>query len=124
MEKKLKIIKRSGEEVLFNVEKIEHAISGANKEVVEDERLTNEQIIEIGKNIEKLASESLFMYTVEDIQDLVETQIMNYALLDADKVTTAFVEAGGLYPEYVNNQNIDQIEKNMNAANYKCERLR
>ena len=47
---------------------------------------------------------------------LVETQIMNYALLDADKVTTAFVEAGGLYPEYVNNQNIDQIEKNMNAA--------
>lgn len=55
---------------------------------------------------------------------LVETQIMNYALLDADKVTTAFVEAGGLYPEYVNNQNIDQIEKNMNAANYKCERLR
>ena len=124
MEKNLKIIKRSGEEVLFNVEKIEHAISGANKEVVEDERLTNEQIIEIGKNIEKLASESLFMYTVEDIQDLVETQIMNYALLDADKVTTAFVEAGGLYPEYVNNQNIDQIEKNMNAANYKCERLR
>ena len=124
MEKNLKIIKRSGEEVLFNVEKIEHAISGANKEVVEDERLTNEQIIEIGKNIEKLASESLFTYTVEDIQDLVETQIMNYALLDADKVTTAFVEAGGLYPEYVNNQNIDQIEKNMNAANYKCERLR
>ena len=88
MEKKLKIIKRSGEEVLFDVKKIEHAISGANNEVVIDERLTEEQIKEIGRNIEKLANESLFTYTVEDIQDLVETQIMKY---DAYNVAKRYI---------------------------------
>lgn len=55
---------------------------------------------------------------------LVESQILNYNLLDKEKVTTAFVEAGGIYPGYVNGQNIDNIEKDMNAASYKCERLR
>ena len=37
---------------------------------------------------------------------------------DTEKLTSAFYEAGGIYPEYEYNQNMDDIEKNMNAVGY------
>ena len=40
----MKIIKRNGAEVAFDVSKIENAIRKANEEVSEDNRLTEEQI--------------------------------------------------------------------------------
>ena len=40
----VKIIKRSGEEAVFDREKILAAITKANQEVTEDKRLTEEQI--------------------------------------------------------------------------------
>jgi len=39
----MKIIKRSGTEVEFDISKIVAAVAKANKEVVEKDRLTNEQ---------------------------------------------------------------------------------
>ena len=41
----MKIIKRNGQEAIFDEVKITNAIIGANKEVVETERLSEEEII-------------------------------------------------------------------------------
>lgn len=72
----MKIIKRNGEEVIFDPKKIEKAISQANKEVPISERLTSEKISEIARRIEaKCAAEGHEM-NVEAIQDLVEHAIM------------------------------------------------
>lgn len=53
---------------------------------------------------------------------VVETQTLNYNTLDVEKVTSAYIEAGGVYPEFKKGQDIDGIEKNMNASGYTCER--
>ena len=49
-------------------------------------------------------------------------QKFNYQKLKADEVTTAYLEAGGTYPNYKYEQHIDEIEKQMKASNYTCER--
>lgn len=51
-------------------------------------------------------------------------QILDYSSLNTEDVTTAYLEAGGTYPNYVYQQSIDDIEKQMNASNYTCERHR
>jgi len=72
----MKIIKRSGAEAVFDINKILIAVSKANAEVEEKDRLTKEQITEIGKNIEHTCAEMNRSLNVEEIQDLVENQIM------------------------------------------------
>ena len=47
----MRIIKRSGTEVAFDITKIVAAVEKANKEVVETDRLTSEQIREIAKKV-------------------------------------------------------------------------
>ena len=51
-------------------------------------------------------------------------QKLNYENLDVEKVTTAYLEAGGTYPNYRYQQDISDIEKSMKASNYTCERHR
>lgn len=53
-----------------------------------------------------------------------QKQIFTYDSIQREQAITAFVEAGGKYPEYKKDQNIDEIEKSMNAANYTCERIK
>ena len=53
---------------------------------------------------------------------VIEKQVLDYTTLDVERVTSAYVEAGGVYPEFKNEQSIDVIEKNMNASGYTCER--
>ncbi len=53
---------------------------------------------------------------------LVENQSFKFASIDLDELDAAFSEAGGTYPEFKNEQEIDSIEKNMNAAGYSCIR--
>lgn len=72
----MKIIKRNGEEVLFNVEKIENAVRKANVTVPEAERLSEEQIKKIGAEIQILCENGGHEASVEEIQDFVETKIM------------------------------------------------
>ena len=48
----MKIIKRSGTEVIFNIDKILAAVTKANQSVIDNERMSGEQIQEIGKNVE------------------------------------------------------------------------
>lgn len=49
-------------------------------------------------------------------------QKLDYEDLNEDEVTTAYLEAGGTYPNYKYGQNISEIEKEMKAGNYTCER--
>lgn len=73
----MKIIKRSGKEVLFDISKIINAITKANESVEdENERLSTGQIIKIAKNIEDEASNASRAFSVEEIQDKVEKGIV------------------------------------------------
>lgn len=76
-EKKMNIIKRSGTEVVFDINKIIIAITKANHEVVEQERLSEEQIRTIAENVMQICSDMQRALSVEEIQDLVENQIMD-----------------------------------------------
>ncbi len=73
----MKIIKRNGSEVIFDVEKIIVAISKANESVVPTERMTDEQIKRIAEDVESAALNMNRSLNVEEIQDMVEDQIMN-----------------------------------------------
>lgn len=76
-EKFMKIIKRSGQEVDFDIAKIESAISRANHSVLEENaRLTDEQISKIAHNVEQQCKAMGRATSVEEIQDFVEESIM------------------------------------------------
>ncbi len=49
-------------------------------------------------------------------------QKLRYEILKIDEVSSAYSEAGGTYPNYTYKQNIGEIEKQMKASNYTCER--
>ena len=72
----MKIIKRSGEEVEFDVQKIKTAISKANESVMDYEKLTEDQIFEIASRIEDAIQNISRTVSVEEIQDMVENQLM------------------------------------------------
>jgi len=72
----MKIIKRNGSEVTFDVEKIANAIRKANQEVPEDERLTEREIKFASLNVTDECMEAGHTVTVEEVQDLVEDQLM------------------------------------------------
>ena len=69
----MKIIKRDGLAVDYCPEKIEKAISKANLEVEEEDRVTETQIKNIIKYIENLKKKRML---VEDIQDIIEMRLM------------------------------------------------
>ena len=72
----MKIIKRSGVEVTFDINKITEAIRKANNEASENERLTEEQILEVSNNVHKQCINAKHSLGVEDIQNLVENELM------------------------------------------------
>ena len=73
----MKIIKRSGSEVIFDMEKIEAAIRKANNSVVDSEKMSEEQIVRITKSVQNACESMQRSPSVEEIQDMVENQIMN-----------------------------------------------
>ena len=72
----MKIIKRSGREDLFDESKIVNAVAKASASVGEADRLTDEEVREVGANVTKIASSSPRALSVEEIQDLVENELM------------------------------------------------
>ena len=78
MEKKVttNVIKRNGEEVTFDITKICNAIAKANKEVDKIHQMNPYQIQAIADNVADRVSQSPHAVNVEDIQDMVETGIM------------------------------------------------
>ncbi len=81
-EKVMKIIKRSGAEVIFDPKKIVIAVSKANETVVPSARLTPIQIKRIAEDVESAAANMNRSLSVEEIQDMVEDQIMNQRAFD------------------------------------------
>ena len=73
---KTKVIKRNGEEVSFDLEKIENAIRAANEEVDNIYKLNEFQVRAIADDIAGQVKKSTHAIHVEDIQDMVETGIM------------------------------------------------
>ena len=73
----MKIIKRSGSEMLFDAEKITAAVRKANASVIDYEKLTEKQIKEIVANVENACEYMKHSPSVEEIQDMVENQLMN-----------------------------------------------
>ena len=84
-EHKLKIIKRNKAEVDFNVNKIAVAVSKANSVVPESEKLTPVQIERIADSVQKQCEKMGRALTVEEIQELVETQIMAHGAYEVAK---------------------------------------
>ena len=76
MEVRTKVIKRNGEEVTFDLSKIINAIKAANHEVDRIHQMNEYQIRAIADTIAQKANESTHAVHVEDIQDMVETGIM------------------------------------------------
>ena len=76
LEVKTRVIKRNGEEVDFRLEKIVNASKKANEEVENIHRMNDFQIIAIAEKIAQQAEEFTHAVNVEDIQDMVETGIM------------------------------------------------
>ena len=72
----MKIIKRSGTEVTFDIDKIVNAIRAANLEVEEGSRLTDRQVIYAAQNVAEACEKAGHTVSVEEIQDLVEDEIM------------------------------------------------
>ena len=72
----MNIIKRSGEEVVFEPRKIYEAIKKANN-VTETGQLTGEQIQSIVDRITLKCQELNRAVSVEEVQDMVENQLMN-----------------------------------------------
>ncbi len=72
----MKIIKRNGSEAIFDSRKIYNAISKANGSVVEQDRITEEQIENIVKAVTEKCEANSRAATVEEVQDLVEDGLM------------------------------------------------
>ena len=68
---KTNVIKRNGEEVAFDLEKIVNAIKGANKDVDKLHRMNEYQIMAVAANVAKKIEESTHAVNVEAIQDMV-----------------------------------------------------
>ena len=71
----MKVIKRNGSEVDFDISKIQAAVQKANKAAVRQE-LTQEQIQELSEYIHFKCNRMNRAVSVEEMQDMVENQIM------------------------------------------------
>ena len=81
----MKIIKRNGTEVVFDLEKIVSAITRANAAVDEQFRMTPTQISRIAQSVELSCQEMGRSPAVEEIQDLVEKAIMAHGAFEVAK---------------------------------------
>ena len=81
----MKVLKRNGAEVSFDIDKIAAAITKANESVNEDERMTATQIDRIAESVEFSCVKMNRSPSVEEIQDLVEYQIMAHGAYEVAK---------------------------------------
>ncbi len=81
----MKIIKRNGSEVVFDINKITKAITKANDAIESESRMTPRQIERIAESV-VLACEALgHSPSVEEVQDMVEKQIMAHGAFEVAK---------------------------------------
>ena len=81
----MKIIKRNGSEVVFDINKIIKAITKANKAIELESQMTPRQIDRIAESV-VLSCEGLgHSPSVEEVQDMVEKQIMAHGAFEVAK---------------------------------------
>ncbi len=73
----MKIIKRSGQEVIYDISKIISAVRKANDSVPDSDKMTDRQIDVIADNMIRKCEKINRSLSVEEIQDMVENEIMN-----------------------------------------------
>ena len=124
----MKIIKRSGCEVDFDITKIIAAITKGNNEMRDADKLTAAQIREIAIKVENKCKTMSHAPSVEEIQDLVEDQIMAhsaYALARAYityRYTRSLVRKSNTTDEQIlaliecNNEEVKQENSNKNPT--------
>lgn len=124
----MKIIKRSGAEVVFDPQKIIVAITKANESVVPSSRMTAIQIKRIAEDVESAAMNMNRSLNVEEIQDMVEDQIMNQRAFDVARnyityrYTRALVRKSNTTDEQIlsliecNNEEVKQENSNKNPT--------
>ena len=81
----MKVIKRNGTEVVFDISKILVAVGKANNNVKEEHRMTPMQIQRIAESVELNCIELGRSPSVEEIQDMVEHQIMAHGAFEVAK---------------------------------------
>ena len=81
----MKIIKRNGAEVVFDINKILMAVTKANEAVEEQVRMTPLQISRIAESVTIACEEMGRSPSVEEIQDLVEKSIMAHGAFEVAK---------------------------------------
>ena len=81
----MKVIKRNGTEVIFDITKILAAITKANESIEESVRMTPVQIQRIAESVELACQKMNRSPSVEEIQDLVEYQIMAHGAFEVAK---------------------------------------
>ena len=81
----MKIIKRNGAEAVFDITKIESAVTRANAAVAEQYRMTQTQISRIAESVALSCQELGRSPAVEEIQDLVEKAIMAHGAFEVAK---------------------------------------
>ena len=124
----MKVIKRNGAEVEFDIVKIIAAVTKANAATEEDARMTPVQIQRIAESVE-LACQGLGRApTVEEIQDFVEHQIMAHGAFEVAKryityrYTRSLVRKSNTTDEKIlsliesNNEEVKQENSNKNPT--------
>ncbi len=81
----VKVIKRNGSEVAFDITIIISAVTKANDTVDEKIRMTQMQIMRIAESVEMSCKEMNRAPSVEEIQDMVEHQIMAHGAFEVAK---------------------------------------
>ena len=81
----MKIIKRSGVEVAFDLTKIISAVSRANHDVDDAHRLDKDRIVELAGAVERDCLAMNRAPSVEEIQELVETKLMEFGAFEVAK---------------------------------------
>ncbi len=81
----MKVIKRNGAEVSFDITKILSAITRANESIDAEKRMTAIQVRRIAESVELACRELGRSPSVEEIQDLVEYQIMAHGAFEVAK---------------------------------------
>lgn len=81
----MNVIKRNGTEVPFESGKILSAVSRANDEIPENKKLTEEEILNIVRSVTAQCASMLHAPHVEEIQELVETELMRCNAFDLAK---------------------------------------
>ena len=124
----MKIIKRSGSEVDFDIAKIIAAITKANNEMLDADKLSANQIREVASKVENKCNAMGHAASVEEIQDMVENQLMAHSAYNLARVyityryTHALIRRSNTTDEQIlsliecNNEEVKQENSNKNPT--------